>query len=77
MITAFIDGDFLEHGAAVLFIGFYVFIIALVIIVLLRLARYFGNAGKEQQKMRLELSKLAEEVHQLRKNIQNLNAVKK
>ncbi len=65
-----IDGDFLEHGATVLIVGFYAFLFILVIIVLLRLARYFGRAGKEQQRIRMELTKLADEVHQLRKNSQ-------
>ena len=76
MITAFIDGDFLEHGAAILIFAFYFFLIALVIIVLIRLARYFGSAGKEQQKMRLEMSKLADEVHQLRKRLQDMSEEK-
>ncbi|HUT29053.1 MAG TPA: hypothetical protein VMX13_04605 [Sedimentisphaerales bacterium] len=45
---------------------FWVFIIALVIICLIRASRYFMNAGKEQKLIRMELGKLAEEVHQLR-----------
>ncbi|MHC4647831.1 MAG: hypothetical protein ACYTBJ_20405 [Planctomycetota bacterium] len=44
----------------------YGLIIALVIICLVRASRYFMNAGKEQKLIRMELGKLAEEVHQLR-----------
>ena len=36
--------------------------VALVIICLVRVSRYFRTAGREQKLMRLELSKLAEEV---------------
>lgn len=76
-LLAFIDGDILEHGAAVLIFLFYFSLIALVVIVLVRLAKYLGGAGKEQQKMRMEMSKLADEVHQLRQNLQELNAERK
>jgi hypothetical protein len=44
----------------------YVFIFALVIICLIRISRYFLSAGKEQKLIRMELGKLAEEVHLLR-----------
>ena len=44
----------------------YVFIFSLVIICLIRIARYFRNAGREQKLIRMELGKLAEEVHLLR-----------
>jgi len=52
-------------------VGFaaYVFIIALVIICLIRASRYFMTAGKEQKLTRIELGKLAEEVHQLRQDL--------
>lgn len=43
------------------------FIFSLIIICLIRVARYFRNAGKEQKLIRMELGKLAEEVHLLRK----------
>ena len=52
-------------------IGFYVFIFALIIIALIRIARYFKNAGKEQKLIRLELGKVAEEVHQLRQELKD------
>jgi len=45
------------------------FIFALVIICLIRLSRYFLNAGREQKLIRMELGKLAEEVHLLRQNM--------
>ena len=44
----------------------YVFIFALVIICLIRISRYFLSAGKEQKLIRMELGKLAEEIHLLR-----------
>jgi hypothetical protein len=47
----------------------YVFIIALVIICLIRASRYFMNAGKEQKLTRIEIGKLAEEVHLLRQDL--------
>jgi hypothetical protein len=45
---------------------FCAFIIALVIMCLIRVSRHFMNAGKEQKLTRMEIGKLAEEVHQLR-----------
>ena len=54
---------------AVVFVAVYAFIFALVIICLVRLARYFRTAGKEQKIMRMELSKLAEEVHLIRQEL--------
>ncbi len=50
-------------------IGAYAFIFALIIISLIRVAKYFRNAGKEQKLIRIELGKVAEEVHQLRKEL--------
>ena len=52
-----------------IFIGAYVFIFALIIITLIRVSRYFRNAGKEQKLLRLELGKLADEVHQIRQEM--------
>ena len=43
--------------------------VVLVIIGLIRLVRYLGSAGKEQKLMRMEMGKLAEEVHLLRKEL--------
>ena len=47
----------------------YAFIFALVIICLVRIARYFRTAGKEQKLIRMELGKVAEEVHLLRQEL--------
>ena len=72
-MTAFIDGDFLEHGAVAIGILFYGFIFALVIIVLVRLAKFLGRANKEQQLTRLELGKVADEVQKMRRQIQDVS----
>ena len=45
------------------------FILTLVIICLVRIARYFKSAGKEQKLVRMELGKLAEEVHLIRQQL--------
>ena len=50
-------------------IGIYAFIFCLVIICLVRVSRYFRTAGKEQKLMRMEMSKIAEEVHLLRQEL--------
>ena len=44
-------------------------ILILLTIGLIRLVRYLGSAGKEQKLMRIEMGKLAEEVHLLRREI--------
>jgi len=51
-------------------LALYVFIVGLVIICLMRVARYFGSAGKQQKLIRMELTKLAEEVARLRQNLE-------
>jgi hypothetical protein len=51
---------------AILALAAYVFVFALIIICLIRVSSYFRNAGKEQKLMRIEMGKLAEEVHLLR-----------
>jgi len=48
----------------------YAFIFALVIICLVRVARYFRTAGKEQKLIRMELGKVAEEVHLIRQELE-------
>ena len=50
-------------------IAAYAFIFALIIICLIRASRYFMSAGKEQKLIRMELGKLAEEVHLLRQEM--------
>jgi len=51
-------------------LGIYVFLFALVIICLIRIARFFSTAGKEQKLIRMELGKVAEEVHLLRRKLE-------
>ena len=41
-------------------------ILCLIIVGLIRLARFLGTANKEMQRMRMEVGKLAEEIHLLR-----------
>ena len=50
----------------------YVFIFVLIIISLIRVSRYFKTAGKEQKLLRIEVGKLAEEVHLLRQETEKL-----
>ena len=42
---------------------------ALIIIGLIRLVRFLGTAGKESKLLRMELGKLAEEVHLIRQEL--------
>jgi len=44
----------------------YAVILVLLIICLFLVSRYFWTAGKEQKRIRMEMGKLAEEVHLLR-----------
>jgi hypothetical protein len=55
----------------ILAFAIYVFIFALIIICLIRVARYFRDAGKEQKLIRMELGKVAEEVHLLRQEMKD------
>ena len=48
----------------------HVFIIALVIICLIRMVKYLAASGKEQKLIRMELSKVAEEVHLMRERLE-------
>ena len=59
---------------AFLVLGAYVFVFILIIISLIRVSRYFKNAGKEQKLLRIEMGKLAEEVHLLRQETEKLMA---
>lgn len=47
----------------------YAFLLALIIICLVRASRYFKSAGKERQLTRMELGKVAEEVHLIREHL--------
>ena len=58
-------------ASAIIILVAYVFIFALVIICLIRVSRYFLTAGKEQKLIRMELGKLAEEVHLLRQSLKD------
>jgi hypothetical protein len=49
----------------------YGFIVALVIIGLVRLTKFLGTANKEIKLTRMEVGKLAEEVHQLRQELKD------
>ena len=64
-----IDGDFLQYGAATLMFLVYGGFFALVIIGLIRLIKFLGSVPKEQKLLRMELGKLAEEVHQIRNEL--------
>jgi hypothetical protein len=54
---------------AVIILAVYVFLFALIIICLIRVSNYFRTAGKEQKLIRMELSKVAEEVHLIRQKL--------
>ena len=58
--------------SAFLVLAAYVFIFVLIIISLIRVSRYFKTAGKEQKLLRIEVGKLAEEVHLLRQETEKL-----
>ena len=53
----------------VLLIVLYIFLLVLIISVLIRMARYFTSGRKEQKLIRMELGKLADEVHQIREEL--------
>ncbi|HCO96215.1 MAG TPA: hypothetical protein DIU00_20125 [Phycisphaerales bacterium] len=74
MINGILARMFISVGGVLmglLVIAAYVFIFALIIICLVRVSRYFRNAGKEQKLIRMELGKMAEEVHLLRQEIKD------
>ena len=69
-----IDGilaNMVGFGGFIVVIVVYVFIFALIIICLIRVSRYCMTSGKERKLMRMELGKLAEEVHLLRKELKS------
>ena len=67
LVLAFIGINVFE----ILAFAIYVFIFSLIIICLIRVARYFRDAGKEQKLIRMELGKVAEEVHLLRQEMKD------
>jgi len=50
---------------------FFIYFIALIILGLIRLVKFLGSVPKEQKLLRMELGKLAEEVHQIRNELKN------
>ncbi|MBW8017412.1 MAG: hypothetical protein FVQ82_14620 [Planctomycetes bacterium] len=64
--------DVTSLGMVIVLIA-YVFIFALIIICLIRLAKYLGYAKNEHKLIRMELGKLAEEVHLIREDIKGSN----
>ena len=67
-----------EHSSIVRSLGgkilgaVFVALVALVIICIYRAAEYFGSAKKEQKLLRIEMGKIAEEVHQLRQELKEI-----
>ncbi len=55
-----------EHIVPFVVFAVCVFVLYLIIMALIRLIRYLKTAGTEQKLLRMELSKLAEEVQQMR-----------
>ncbi len=60
----------LEFWLLPVMLAAYAFIFALIIICLIRVSTYFRTAGKEQKLIRMELGKVAEEVHLLRQELE-------
>jgi hypothetical protein len=54
---------------ALIMLALYLFLFALMIICLIRVSTYCMTAGKERQRTRIELGKLAEEVRLLRQEV--------
>ena len=44
-------------------------VLCLIIVGLVKLIKFLGTAGREQKLIRMELSKLADEVHQIRREL--------
>jgi hypothetical protein len=59
----------ITFGGLILGIAFY----SLLALCIYWVAKYFRNAGKEQKLLRMEMGKLAEEVHILRQKFENEN----
>jgi hypothetical protein len=55
-------------------LAFYVFIFTLFVMCLISVTKYFSTAGKEQKLIRIELGKVAEEVHLLRQEMKGVEA---
>jgi hypothetical protein len=70
MIDLFLD-DMQVNVFGLLALAAYVFIFALIIISIIRISRYFRDTGKDQKLIRIELGKVAEEVHLLRQEMKD------
>jgi len=66
-IIAFSEPNYMGYTSAMFVVVIYAFILGLIIISLLRLVRYLKTAGNEQKLIRMELSKLADELERMRK----------
>ena len=62
-----------ENRMQFIFVPLVIFggVIALIIVGLIRLVKFLGSVPKEQKLLRMELGKLAEEVHQIRNELKN------
>jgi uncharacterized membrane-anchored protein YhcB (DUF1043 family) len=49
-------------------------IYGLPLILIIRLIKYLGTAGKEQQRIRMEMSKIADEVQKVRQELQGVSS---
>ena len=58
-------------GSGLFVLVVYGFIVALIIVVLLRLARFLKFSTEEQQKIRIELGKVADEVQRIREKVES------
>jgi|GEM_PF-2810229 len=52
-----------------IFIVLYLFLFALIVIVLIRLSKFLLNVPKEQKLLRFEMGKLAQEVHEIKEQL--------
>jgi len=73
--------NILQNGGLIRLFGFTFLIIlvyggifALIIIALIRFVKFLSSVPKEQKLLRMELGKLAEEVHQIRKELKDKEA---
>jgi uncharacterized membrane-anchored protein YhcB (DUF1043 family) len=78
MIFLLANAEKVEHlvqlAPTVIVVVLYAFIYGLVIIVLIRLARFLGKANREQQLTRLEMGKVADEVQKMRQELQGVSS---
>src|SRR3989339_2144031 len=66
-----------HHGFAwgtIIILLIYAGILALILVGLIRFIKFLSSVPKEQKLLRMELGKLAEEVHQIRKELKDKEA---